>query len=470
VEWESSAFDSGLPISDIFQYASGRIYFSNGAIVDPEINRAVGFLPLGHTADAFYVDVQAKRLYYTRLSELWVFDTASMTLAGGMRLPSLSNDSIKEITRAADGRIALLTQGGRLFIVQTSAIAAVAPEPARSPVAMPVTPGVTVVDRTVTSLAYDRSRDLIYASTPNSEAIHGDRIVAIAPGDASMGNNWKTGLNPGRLALSHDSSRLYFGSGSQSNHFASGFSTTSELLRGLDLTTGFAGEPFPAPLLEAAGRTSFGVADYSPIATSGRALAVIDNQFQAVDSNGGVAFANLGPTTLRIYENESPLESAVNPKEIPCRFLTPGLTADRLYCSNGTAVARLTVKTDGVSLLDTFMLLPSAGVYGRPVMHPNGRAFTTTGLVIVPEEKRVLRRLSVQGLVAVSGDLVYWLDQTGWTQASPELILRTFDANTLESKGSRRIRTTAGNATDLIVTGKDRLAFRAGREIYLVNP
>jgi hypothetical protein len=383
----------------------------------------------------------------------------------------LSGEAAQALIRYGDDGLAVYTNQYHLYLLSVSSIPLLpAPVPSAQPV-LPATPGVTVVDLATQDIAYDSARDLIYAATPNREAALGDLIASIDPASGSIGNTWSAGPNPHVLSMADDQSRLYVSVGAANNAFASGFSFASETIRPVDPKTGAIGDGFP-DRSGAPADSSYGFVDLLAMPGQPASLAAIDNlyQYQNVTVEpGNYAFINAGPDSLRVYDGPVSRKNYLAAHTFTCNFLAPGANASRLYCSSGTAITKLVVDASGVTVTGSFQLLPGHGSFGRMTFSGN-RLYTTTGLVLDPENNRTISRVEAQGPVAVEGGTVYWLDPSTYTTTNPIVTLRSFDITTLQPTGAREIKVTANDLTRLIVCGNGRLAFRAGHEIYIVNP
>lgn len=257
-----------------------------------------------------------------------------------------------------------------------------------------------------------------------------------------------------------------------SNSVFSGFSVTSETIRSIDLNTG---QPMPGalgsgfPARDLTDSSSYAFLDLLALPGAASSVAAIDNLYGASVIDGTVTQFNIGPDSLRIYDDTTARQTFQGPHAFACSSMVAGASAARIYCSNGTTLTRFKVDANGISPLDSFPLLPGRGPFGY-MAFSEGRLYTTTGLVLDPEAKRTITRLETQGPVAVDGGLAYWLDPSTWTQAQPWVTLRSFDTATLRPVATRQINTSAADTTRLIVCGAGRLAFGAGHEIYIVNP
>jgi hypothetical protein len=320
---------------------------------------------------------------------------------------------------------------------------------------LPATPGVTVVDLAAKDIVYDPTRNVIYASTPNSEAANGDQIAAIDPGSGAVTAAWAAGTSPGLLALTDDQSHLYF-----TMDAMGGAPPAAEAIRSLDLTVGSVSSSFPA-------RTSS--PDYAYYYFDIAALAGQPQSVAAIESLNEYAagfFFGLGFNSLRVFDGGVSRPNYLGQHASTCNYMVGGASASRLYCSDGAAVWRLALDANGVTVLDSFNLLPGRGTFGH-LTFSGGRIYTTTGLVLDPENKQIVTRVTAQGPVAVDGNTVYWLDPS---TSNTAVTLRSFDVHTLQPLATRQINVTSNDVTRMVACGGGRLAFRAGHEIYIVNP
>jgi hypothetical protein len=182
--------------------------------------------------------------------------------------------------------------------------------------------------------------------------------------------------------------------------------------------------------------------------------------------SSGSANIHVG-NSVRAYDDGVP--RGVSPEMNDCSQLVAGAAATRLYCSSSGLMYRLDVDASGVRVLDSFRLLPGRGSFG-PMVFSGGRIYTTTGLVIEPESRRTVMRVDALGPVAVMDGVVYWLDPGYPAPLNGKVILRSFDAATLQPLATREINVSTTATGRLLPCGKGRLAFQAGNEIYIVHP
>ena len=469
-QWLSGT--SGVPLGE-FKSAQGLLYSSNGIVFDPEKTRTVATLQLnsGYPVHAA-PDLAAGRVYFIAGNNLLIYDSHSYAKLADWPIPGMSYQSgALDLVRYGTDGLAFRSGDGHLYLVQISAIPLLPKPVASLQPALPVTPGVIVVDLAANDLAYDPSRDLVYATVPNSEAANGDRIAVINPASGAIQSAWKTATNPNLLALSDDQEQLFFSAGSMGFLFYSGYSPYSEAIIDLDLSSGTLGSAFPVPG-DSAGPFSYQFVGLAALPGQPKSVAAIQTETESVPSpDGGYLVAGV-PGSLHVYDNGKSRPKYLFPHTFSCNYLTAGTTAARLYCSAGTAISRLTVNDQGVSVSSSFRLLPGRGAFG-PMAFWNGRLYTTTGLVVDPEGGRVIARLVTQGPVATDGKLVYWVDPSisnGTSGGNSSVMLRSFDISTLQPVGTKQVFVTQTDVSRLVACGHGRVAFRAGREIYIVNP
>lgn len=450
----TSLFGGGEMIS-----AGGLLFGGSGSVVDPERSRLVGRLAVpGPGSMHVAPDLDAGRVYGISGGQLMMFDSGTYAMLGSLSMGNYNIAPLDLVRYGSDG-LAFHTSDGQLYLVQISAIPLLAnPVTSKQPT-LPATPGVTVVDLATKDIAYDASRNVIYATVPNSEAANGDQVVAIDPGSGSVTRRWPAATNPNVLAISDDQSHLYFSSGTAGLGFFSGFSPTSEAIHDLDLNSGAIGPGFPS--YPSYPGMSYGIVDVAVLTGQPKSIAAMD--YWTESAGGGVGSA---PNSLRIFDDGTARPEYVHPHTSSCRYLLGGATAARLYCSDGTAIWRLAVDSNGVSVQDSIRLLPGKGSFGHMVFR-DGRIYTTTGNVLDAEGGQTIARVAAQGPVATDGGLVYWLDPS---TANNVVTLRAFDISTLQPVSTKQINVTNHDPTRLVPCGQGRLAFRAGNEVYIVTP
>jgi DNA-binding beta-propeller fold protein YncE len=447
------------------RFANGLLYSSNGDVIDPVRSRDVGqfqypglnHLPTDnyHPNAVVYPDAAAGRVYFLfaptfGVKELLMFDVNTYELLGSMQIPR-AEFQIVNLVKWSDDGLAFNTDAGGLFFVQISAIPLISNPVIPPPVySFPTTAGVSVLDLTVNDLAYDASRDRIYASVPASQGALADSIVTIDPGQAIVVASLPAGPNPRRLAISDDNSELYFTMGAINNAAL----YVSEGLRRIDLasmtmTAEFAVQAKMGGYIQT-------IPDLTVLPGQARSIAVISNFF--------------GSGAVSIYD-DSTVRPVAATEPYLCSSIQPGSTASRLYCydnyTTDFALSRLAVDSNGVTLVDSSGS-DLIGGFGAQILFHGGLLFTTNGKIVDPEAYQPVATVQARGLVAVDGNVAYWLDTNPSSLSS--MILRAFDATIYSPLYTRVINVGTGPAIRLLPCGEGRLAFAAGNQVYIVYP
>ena len=473
VRWLSSV--GGL-ISGYYteiRYSQGLLYTSNGDVIDPERSRRVGRFVSPNTGFYFahiLLDPAAGRAYFSSLigSQIAVFDMHTYAYLGSVTVPvkSYSYSGVQSMVKFGEDGLAYLTNDGEVYLTRISSIALLAaPVPSPQPT-LPATSGVSIIDLASQDIAYDSSRNLLYATVPNSEAAFGDRIAAVDLATGKLVIADSAGTGPRLLALSSDQNRLYFTSGLVNNPGYNGFSATSEGVRTLDLVSGLISPSFA--VIPPGSDTSYSILDLAAIPGQPQSIATIHNLYENyLFPDGTRALFDRGPVSLRIFDNATQRPNALGLGSIVCTSLQAGAAASTIYCGSTSSFSRLSVDNYGLAAISTTAISAGNGTFGHFVFN-GGRIYTTTGLVLDAQTMDVIFSVPAQGPVAIDGALVYWLDPSGSDPSQPSVMLRSFDIATLQPIASKQIKVTSPDVTRLVAAGQGRLAFRAGREIYIV--
>ncbi len=470
VQWLSTI--EGVYLDPNFVSAGGLLFDGRGNVMDPERSRIVAdFAFPGNGSEGLVApDLAGGRVYFLRGDQILMYDAKSHELLGKVTVP-FPFAGYGNLVRFGKDGLAFLSQTG-VGLASISAIPLLAsPIPSAQP-KLPQTPGVMVVDLQAQDLAWDASRSVLYVATPNREGPLGDKIQLVDPSTGTISGGWTAGPNPNHLALADGQSRLSYTAGAVNNVYLSGFSVTSEGIRSIDPNTGqpppgATGMPFPAR--DSTTGLSYNYLDLITLPGQRTSLAAIDSAYQAGVVDGSPITYGLGLDSVRIFDDGVLRPRFLGPHGASCASMVAAPAGDRIYCSSGAALTRFAIDPNGISLLDSFPLLPGRGPFGHMILD-GGKIYTSTGQVLDPEAKKTIARVVAQGPVAIDGNTVYWLDQSAWTVAKQSAILRSFDKTTLQPVAARQINVSQPDAVRLIVCGAGRLAFSAGREIYVVNP
>ncbi|MGJ5820198.1 hypothetical protein [Paludibaculum fermentans] len=435
--------------------AGGLLYNSFGAVVDPEKSRVVGLLALPSYGCSLAPDPAAGRVYSLCGQRLDAYDGRSFSLIGSLYMTAAPGGN-GLIRFGADG-LAYVGADGLVYVTQTSAIPALSRPVSVPQPQPPSTPGVTVIDMEAQGLEYDSGRGLLYAALPNSEAANGDHIVALNPGTGDEVRRWPTDHNPTMLALSAEPGPVYFVAGTERRLFFSGYSAKPGMIFPLDRETGTIGPAFS------------GAAPHKDISWSLLGLAIPPGSVGAVAAletrsysvQGGVGSE---PPFLRIYQDGITLPDFLWAHTFSCTRFVAGAPG-RMYCSDGSTLTRLTVTERGVQLAGSFRLLPGMESL-TDLVYRDGFVYTSTGLVI-DGEAGTMRRMETHGAVAVDDGRVYWAEPA---VGSLTVTLKSFDRATLAPVKTKTVNVSSTEVRRMVACGGGRVAFAAGKEIYLVQP
>ena len=451
--------------------AGGLLYGSNGTVVDPEISRIKGQFIWPNsifTMSAVVPDLAAGRVYFADGAQIGIFDMHSFAFLGSVALPLVTTGypaSITSLAQYSPDGLAAISTDGKLWLAQISAIPLLTtPVPSPQPPAPPNPgAGITTVGLAAQDLAYDASRNLLYASIPNSEAANGDQVVAIDPASGKVIGQYATPVDPRLLAISGDDSELYVTSQSLSNTFYS-FSSLSESIQRIDLTSGVVSPGFGKPPLR--DDYYYSVLSFTPLTGQPQSLAVVESEEELFTEPDGTTLAlNDGPVSIGLFNGATELPAVLGPGTFNCATIQPGATSSRLYCATNNNFSRLVADSTGISVLDSSSL-SSSNTGLTNMVFSAGTLYTSNGLVIDGETKTVTGTIPAQGSVAVDSGRVSFLAAPYSNQAT----IQSFDATTLKPIDARTIPVSTPDLTRLVACGQGRLAFAAGQEIYIVNP
>lgn len=100
------------------RYSAGRVYASNGKIVEAANGNPVGMFSLGGFADGIAVDKRNSRVLFVMGSSLKAFRTTTFQPIGTVNLPT-SVDTPAQLTRWGRRGVAYRTSGGKLALAES---------------------------------------------------------------------------------------------------------------------------------------------------------------------------------------------------------------------------------------------------------------------------------------------------------------------------------------------------------------
>ena len=325
-------------------------------------------------------------------------------------------------------------------LVATIALAlALAPAPASAQT-------VRTVSLLANDLAYDATRQRIYASVPSSVGIGGNTITVIDPATGAIGPSVFVGSEPGPLALSDDGQYLYVGLNG------------APAVRRVDLQTFTATQQFGL-----GADPNFGpyhVEDIEVAPGQPLRVAVSRRRLGISPRHGGVA----------IFDNGVALP-AVTQAHTGSNAIEFGATPDRLYGYNTetteSGFRRLSVTATGVSEVDVSPDLFDP--FTRDMVFEAGRIYGSGGPVIDAESRTVLGTFT--GVTVGGTPQVRPATDRGAVHFLTGSVLRTYHAQTFVPLGAPFTVPGAGDETrSLIRVGAAGLAFRTdGGQVFLLD-
>ena len=216
-------------------FADGRIYTTNGLVIDPEIPKIVGnfSFPTPSTVSGFVPDPATGRLYVltsnafcgpncTWTAIIYAFDLNTLSLIDSIEVPGLMGFPRSFIRWGANG-FAFRTNAFDRFASPTDQVVVIrsslVPSAESTDLPVPTQPAHIVPPKLPSTikeielpnddLIYDATRKLIYASVPGFAGNLGNSIVPIDPASGNLGSATPIGPNPGKMALSRDDHYLY---------------------------------------------------------------------------------------------------------------------------------------------------------------------------------------------------------------------------------------------------------------------
>ncbi|HEX8283965.1 MAG TPA: Calx-beta domain-containing protein [Pyrinomonadaceae bacterium] len=459
---------------DSMKFAGGLLYTASGRVIDPEAGTVVGSFPPDGLSGGYTIDAKAGRAYYVATSNqpstltVRAFDIKTFQPVGSVDVQGAAGAATALVRWGANG-LALSTDGGQLFLIQTTlvpsdvAVPAPTPTPAATPTPTPTpTPQAFVrqLRLTTNDIAYSPASQLLYASTPSfvlpsSGVASGNSVTSIDPAAGAVLQSTFVGSEPGQLERTADGQHLYV-----ALKGASG-------VRRFDIATHTAG-----PLLtlvnqftDAGGADS--AVDIAPVPGSPGSLAVSSLGLAVYD--GDVRRAKMGAGGA---------DSAIEFGETPARIY--GTRSS----SNGADLRRYAVDASGVTLEQTYSNLLESGY----IVHDRGRVYvgasSSFARVFDAETGALVASLRVGDTSTPNGDRcnrssvavdpaaerVYYLCAGFGLSTADQFRIKVFDTRTFVPLGTLSLSGLAGDIGRLVRWGADGLAFRtSGSQLFILR-
>ena len=201
----------------------GRIYASDGAVVDPDSLNPLGRFVRNDPGIWCAPDPANHRVYFLGLNDLRTaailsaYDTRTFLQVGSLSISNVFTDEtpLRSFIRYGADGLAFTNAAGKMYFLTTSMITPLAPTPIPTPVQ--VTPEVKQLSLTTGDLAYSSSDGMIYASVPSRKdglgpaITFGNSIVPINPTTGTVGQPIQTGSEPKKLAATRNGQYVYAG-------------------------------------------------------------------------------------------------------------------------------------------------------------------------------------------------------------------------------------------------------------------
>ena len=195
-----------LGANDI-DYDNGRIYGSNGQVIDPEGQTLIGAYP---ASGPVLPDSGANRVYFVSsgngVATVLAFDQQTYRPVGFLNIP-ISGFPTRLIHCGANA-LAFRTTGNQLFIVPLSSLQPYQPP---APVLTVRPDGVKQLTLPANDLLYNPHDQLVYASVPSVAGSIGNSITPFDPQTGAVQPSVFIGSEPYNLAISDSGDTIYAG-------------------------------------------------------------------------------------------------------------------------------------------------------------------------------------------------------------------------------------------------------------------
>lgn len=191
----------------------GRLYTTRGIIIDPNplaIAGRYGFIgpvrPDSSVGRTFILTNEPNLSAYRLVS----FEQRTLNEIGSTEINSISGTPSSLLRWGVNG-LAFRTDAGQVFLLQSPLVGPPLPTRTPTPFASP-TPLVADIRRLpvmVSDIAYDHSRQGIWAGIVSASAIVTNSVTFLNPDTGAFGPSLPFGDRPGRIALSDDARYLY---------------------------------------------------------------------------------------------------------------------------------------------------------------------------------------------------------------------------------------------------------------------
>ena len=447
---------SGLKI----RFDNGRVYGSSGQVMNPVAGTLLGTFA-GVGGSIFTTEASAGRAYFLSGSQqslnysitLRAFDVNTFLQVGTLTIPGI-NGPVTSLVRWGSNGLAFSTQGGQLFLVQSTLVPSAdpiptptpSPTPSPTPTPSPIATFIRQVPLVNNDIAYSSTTGLFYASIPSSVGSSGNSIQSINPETGAVGAPVFIGSEPTRLAMADDNQTLYAGLDGAAS------------ARKLNVVTQVAAPQFSL---------AFGNI-ILPVFANELAVVPGNPNSVAVSRSNQISFPNTDG--VAIYDDGVPRPTVANINTFQVEYSD---TPDKLFSVGfGGAVDRLSANVAGVNFLSSVLM-----INGGELRFDNGLIYASRGGVLDPISglmKGSFTGLDFFGNALMTTDVpngrAYFLTTDGNNSTG---VLRAYDLNTFVPLGAITFPIPNGSVqsptTRLTRWGTNGVAFRNGTFVVFIQ-
>jgi hypothetical protein len=447
----NATFISGNDI----RFDNGLVYGSTGQVINPVTGSVLGTFA-GVGSGPFTTDSAVGRAYFLTGSQsssnytviLRAFNINSFIPVGTLTISGVKG-AVSSLVRWGSNGLAFRTDGGQLFLIQTTLIPSAdpiptpspTPSPSPSPSPTPINTFVRKVPLVNNDIAYSSSTQKFYTSLPSSADGTGNSIQAIDPNTGATTAPVFIGSEPTKLAISDDGQTLYAALDG------------AAAIRRFNLISQMADIQFPIAI-----GNSFPIFanDIAVLPGNPNSVAVSrTNRISSPDSDGVAIYDNGVPRTKVAAVNSFAVETSTN--------------ANRLYSWGYGGVDRLAADASGVTVLANMQM-----INGGDIRFDNGLLYASGGGVLDPESG--MMKGSFTGLGSNNESTMTTDSANGraffLTGQFGSATLQVFDLNTFVPLGTVTINipnTSLVNPTRLTRWGTNGLAFRTASSVIFIQ-
>jgi hypothetical protein len=454
----SKTFSPGNAI----RFDNGLVYGSTGQVINPVNGSLLGTFS-GVGSGPFTTDSAVGRAYFLTGSQsatnytitLRAFDLSTFLSVGTLTIPGV-NGNVSSLIRWGSNGLAFRSDGGQLFLVQSSLIPSADPIPTPTPTPSPTptptpTPFATFIRQVPlvnNDIAYSASTQLLYASIPSRVGTGGNSIRPVNPTDGLLMPSTYIGSEPTKLTMADDGQTLYAALDG------------AAAVRSLNVVSQVAGAQFGLGL----GSFGTGLLFANDIAVlPGNPNSVVVSRANRVSSpsSDGVAVYDSG-----VPRSKSTATSAF--------AVETNATGDKVYSGSSNGIDRLSLDSTGVTFLSSIQM-----INGGDIRFDNGLLYASGGGVLDPEIG--LMKGSFTGLNPQFGGSSFMTTDSANHRAffitfpfgGSSATLRAFDLDTFLPLGSVALTIPNIDLTNppsrLIRWGTNGLAFRTASQIIIIQ-